>query len=210
MFGIALSKFLVPSVEGFTAGVLQGDWWIFNEGNFLRGMKNKLHNFIVPDATDREIANESDSKISELVSNISVAGTSNSTISSSPPSGLSEPSTPVSATLSKSPTTVSPVSENSALAVVASIHQNPNWLKDLKTNFKAEIVDVCSSKSKQAAENDEYIEVTRTELIIILHLKFFQDEEEFKRVRNEILNSAMKYLKKVFGGTKNPGTVYLL
>ena len=69
---------------------------------------------------------------------------------------------------------------------------------------------MCSTKSKQAAENDEYIEVTRTELIIILHLKFFQDEEEFKRVRNEILNSAMKYLKKVFGGTKNPGTVYLL
>ena len=40
-----------------------------------------------------------------------------------------------------------------------SAHQNPNWLSDLKKNFYSEIIQPCSVKTKEAAENDEYIQV---------------------------------------------------
>ena len=38
-------------------------------------------------------------------------------------------------------------------------HKFPNWLSDLKKNFKEEIVDPCSAKVREAVENDVYIEV---------------------------------------------------
>ena len=71
----------------------------------------------------------------------------------------------------------------------STIHQNPNWLADLKTNFTTEIISVCSARTKSAVENNENIE----------------DSRENDRVRNEILSNLMDKLMNIFGCEGKPG-----
>lgn len=40
-----------------------------------------------------------------------------------------------------------------------TIHSNPNWLPDLKKNFMTEIIEPCSTKTKEAVRANAYIEV---------------------------------------------------
>ena len=40
-----------------------------------------------------------------------------------------------------------------------TVHQNPSWCRDLKINFKREVIDPCSARAREAVENDELIEV---------------------------------------------------
>ena len=63
--------------------------------------------------------------------------------------------------VASSSTTMSPATAVSRPRpdVSPSVHQNPDWLKQLKANFKAEIILPCSARCREAAENDEYIEV---------------------------------------------------
>ena len=41
----------------------------------------------------------------------------------------------------------------------SNIHQNPDWLKELKINFHTEIISPCSARTRQAVDGDEYVEV---------------------------------------------------
>ena len=70
-----------------------------------------------------------------------------------------------------------------------NIHQNPNWLKDLKRNFKEEIIDKCSARTISAVNENEYI----------------SEPKEFLRVKNEIVNTVLDKLKKVHGSVGKPG-----
>ena len=40
-----------------------------------------------------------------------------------------------------------------------TVHQQPNWLQDLKKNFHAKVFDICSARTREAVVNNEYIEV---------------------------------------------------
>ena len=42
-----------------------------------------------------------------------------------------------------------------------NIHQHPDWLKELKSNFHQEIIVPCSARTRQAVDADEYVEVGR-------------------------------------------------
>lgn len=44
-------------------------------------------------------------------------------------------------------------------AVSSTVHQNPNWLSQLKKSFNTEIIEPCSARARHAVTNDEYIEV---------------------------------------------------
>ena len=44
----------------------------------------------------------------------------------------------------------------------SNIHQNPDWLKQLKINFHTEIISPCSARTRQAVDGDEYVEVWLT------------------------------------------------
>ena len=39
-------------------------------------------------------------------------------------------------------------------------HTNPNWLRNLKTNYNSDVVDKCSQRTRQAIEMNEDIKVT--------------------------------------------------
>ena len=47
-----------------------------------------------------------------------------------------------------------------------SVHQNPNWLKELKKNMFLEIIDPCSARTKSAVRSDKYIVVSKLNLMI--------------------------------------------
>ena len=44
-------------------------------------------------------------------------------------------------------------------ALTPTVHSNPDWARQLKSNFKAEVIDTCSSRAQKAANVDQYIEV---------------------------------------------------
>ena len=102
--------------------------------------------------------------------------------SSSPVSASAFPTSPLSCAGSKSPpwspTTIAAVAEAPRLpdtpvsrpkhGMSPINHQFPDWLSDLKKNFKAEIVEPCSARTREAVENDDYIEVGHFDLLYIL------------------------------------------
>ena len=61
-------------------------------------------------------------------------------------------------------------------------HTNPNWLVNLKSNFKEVVIDPCSVKTRNAVNNDEEITTPR----------------DYRAVKNEIVNSVLNYLKTMF------------
>ena len=72
-----------------------------------------------------------------------------------------------STSTSSTPTTRTAISPSTPTAKLISslpvtpttVHQNPDWLKTLVNNFQSEIIDACSSRTKIAAKNDEYVQV---------------------------------------------------
>ena len=70
-----------------------------------------------------------------------------------------------------------------------NVRLNPNWLRDLKKDFKSEVIEPCSRRVQNATEANEYI----------------RDEKEFTRVRNEIINSLFVKLKELYGSSDQPG-----
>ena len=67
-------------------------------------------------------------------------------------------------------------------------HNNPNWLSDLKRGFKSEIIGQCSSRTKTAVSNNEYI----------------KENYEFRKVKAEILSATMERVRTVFGTAEKP------
>jgi len=85
-------------------------------------------------------------------------------------------------------TLAAPVNSSKAPPASSSPHTNPNWLKDLTSNFLAVVVDKCSTRVKQAIETNEVIE----------------DLSEHKLVWNEILNTTVVHLMDIFGEISVP------
>ena len=54
-------------------------------------------------------------------------------------------------------------------------------------------------------ENDELIEVVLDDNSNYSIASYEQDDKEFERVRNEVVNSVMKKLRSIFGGVGKPG-----
>ena len=67
-------------------------------------------------------------------------------------------------------------------------HTNPTWLKDLKKNFKKDVIERCSVKVREAVEKDAKIE----------------DMREKRLVRNIIINTTVDRLIEIFGGVSRP------
>lgn len=70
----------------------------------------------------------------------------------------------------------------------SSAHSNPDWLKNMKRDFKTEIISKCSMKVREAIENKLKIE----------------DIRERKSVRNEIINTLVAAVSRIFGGVSRP------
>ena len=106
------------------------------------------------------------------------------------PPSIGHQQSPAAATL---PPTVTPEPAEirqggSSASAGSSAHSNPDWLKDLKKNFKKEIIGKCSMKVQEAVENNHDV----------------KDAREIKAVRNEIMNTVVGHVVKIFGGVSRP------
>ena len=72
-------------------------------------------------------------------------------------------------------------------------HTNPDWLKDIKKNFKSAVIEKCSQKVQDAVENNTKISDIRTK----------------KEVRNSIINETVSCLLDIFGGVGKPGVAQM-
>merc|ERR1719318_1339357 len=67
-------------------------------------------------------------------------------------------------------------------------HTNPDWLRDLRKNFKSEIIDKCAVNVREAVDKNKTIE----------------DLRERRDIRNTIINSVVSHLVKIFGEVSKP------
>lgn len=88
------------------------------------------------------------------------------------------------------PTTSHSLEETSQIPGTSgsTAHCNPSWLKDLKRNMKSELIGRCSLQVQEAVENNTQIENIR----------------ERKSVRNDIINTLVSAVVKIFGGVSRP------
>ena len=109
-------------------------------------------------------------------------------MSSSPPSSEASFSTATGSFSSQEsfPTEETPDEHGPGSSKTA--HTNPTWLKDLKKNFKRDIIERCSVKVREAVEKDAKIE----------------DLREKRVVRNTIINTTVDRLVEIFGGVSRP------
>ena len=78
--------------------------------------------------------------------------------------------------------------ESESAPAQSTSHTQPNWLNHLKKNMKTEIIDQCSSRTRQSVEDNEYI----------------VNDYDFKKVKAEIISMLMDKIRKVFGGVGKP------
>ena len=57
-----------------------------------------------------------------------------------------------------SSSSASPRAASKTISAV-TIHQNPGWLEEMKKNIQEQIIFACSSRTREAVEQNEYIEV---------------------------------------------------
>ena len=141
------------------SGVLDEDWWIFNEGLALGFCLFffQQHFFTEPvDKTDDDLETQTQSSFGEPSHPASPSKSHTRSASPGPPSRTASPGPPLAPTTPTTPTT--PVARPSDL-LSPTVYKNPDWLRELKATFKPEIIDVCSVKAREAAEANKYIEV---------------------------------------------------
>ena len=81
-------------------------------------------------------------------------------------------------------------SENAPSPVaVASPHLNPNWLRDLKTNFSCVIIEKLSQKVKDAVQENR---------------NFENDKRGKRETRQSIIYGVLDYIIDIFGGIGRP------
>ena len=71
----------------------------------------------------------------------------------------------------------------------STAHTNPEWLKELKRNFKSDVIEKCSRDVQDAVENNTKLKNKRTK----------------KEVRNSLINQTVSCLLDIFGGFDKPG-----
>ena len=108
--------------------------------------------------------NEQNITMQNTLGKIVISSPSVSGISSRPetPTGLNSPSSPASPKSYPEPSRRAPGTPSTPVARPKSaltVHQDPEWMKKLKCNFKAEIIEPCSARVKRSVEDDLYIEV---------------------------------------------------
>ena len=77
-------------------------------------------------------------------------------------SGSMSPSLPILSVTSSPPPAVASVPGKKLSAGKKTVHQQPNWLQELKKSFRSKIIEICSAKTRHAVDNNEYIEVSLT------------------------------------------------
>ena len=208
-FLLSFGKDLVPSIKGYTAKK-EDDKWIFCEkGSRLICLITAFLNILFTEKVNDNLSDDDadqllqkdvqDSLQQDQPINMNIITVDSPSVSSNVSSPCT-PSSPPAGPLRLPPST--PVSRPKC---ALTVHQDQDWLKKLKANFKVEIIDPCSAKANRAVENDEYIEV----LILknkqgLGNLNIYKDDREFLKIRNEILNSLMTKLKEIFAGDR-PG-----
>ena len=94
-----------------------------------------------------------------IISSPSVTGISSRSETST---GFNTPSSPASPASYPEPSRRAPDIPSTPVArpkTALTVHQDPEWMKKLKCNFKAEIIEPCSARVKRSVEDDLYIEV---------------------------------------------------
>ena len=78
----------------------------------------------------------------------------------SPVAATVNTSSPVAATMNTSSPVASTVNTSLPRALVATtVHEQPDWLQQLKDNFSQEIISPCSAITRSAVEKNMYIQV---------------------------------------------------
>ena len=160
------SSHLIPEVKGF-AGHLAEGWWIFKQG-FTRVIGSIAYFTIYFQDEQRSTLENTTKSSKNTLANNSLANESLAEESLADESFADE-------IFVNNPDTATEVSSvpleivedgsgaaSSSRAVVsepATVHQQPNWLQDLKKKFYAEIISSCSARTMRAVELDEFIEV---------------------------------------------------
>ena len=147
---MSFGKNLEPSVVGYDAELV-GDRWIFNEGLIFFGNSSPKVVFIVVKEEDEVNDSFEAGMESSGVESLSIVSPSGSSVTSPAPA----------ARPSSSPTTPSTPVSRPRTDYTPGIHTDPDWLKKLKANFKAEVIVPCSERVRSAVETDLYIEVVR-------------------------------------------------
>ena len=149
-FKVEFSKVLVPTIEGYD-GRNDNDWWTFEIP-----VSAKSKSLDQSSSRFNEWGTHSSTNVMQDVTDVDfnfVA--SNSCQQSEPSSSHSNMASPA-IDFDSSLTDVDSVSNTST----PSVHKNPNWLKELKSNFYAKIIDPCSARTKSAVQSDKYINVS--------------------------------------------------
>ena len=169
-FNFEFSKFLDPAVQGYRGifDKIEG-FWIFNLTGFIsiiRASSESLfftgseHDLSLPKGAKRlKVLPSYESDFSQPIDLDTSATSSTLELDLSLGAEASSASSPPPS--SESLAGPSPFSGGTA-----TVHQQPDWLRQLKRNFNKEVVAVCSSRTREAVENNEYIQVVMHALMI--------------------------------------------
>lgn len=153
---MSISKCLLPSIDGFTRKYQDG-WWIFTDSSVSDTSLTQASCGPNTDVLALEKPSQPDSSATGMPSASGCGSSFSDDILNIPPvpiASSSPKSKMLPIELSKSKTL--PMELNSQNSTV---HQNPNWLYELKENFKDKIIASCSARTKEAVECNAYIEV---------------------------------------------------
>lgn len=73
-----------------------------------------------------------------------------------------------------------------------TVHENPNWLFSLKTNFADQVVNTCSVRTTTAVSNNEDVELLK----------------EHADIKTELLRSVCSKIRSTLAGVRMPSKVY--
>ena len=166
VFGLTFGRDLALSLQGYSGQLDEaGKRWVFQEGLILRHKYKLLLNTISDDVAEL-YGDEKEQNISmqNTLGKIDILSPSVSGISSPPETstGFNSPSSPASPAPYLDPSRRTPGTPSTPVARPKSaltVHQDPEWMKKLKCNFKAEIIEPCSARVIRSVEDDLYIEV---------------------------------------------------
>ena len=168
------SKCLTPGLKGFDGHLKDGIWIFQKRGEVLI----KLIYFHNLDAAAKSFDAEADTASLNVGSSCSSSealveartAPSEESFTMSEGGGLGEgrtevedmtgfsdeESAPPPSVASSSSASPRPVSKTTS---ALTVHQNPGWLEEMKKNIQEQIIFACSSRTREAVEQNEYIEV---------------------------------------------------
>ena len=162
-FKVQFSKVLVPTIEGYD-GRNDNDWWTFEIP-----VSAKSKSLDQSSSRFNELGTHSSTSVMQEVTDVDSNYMASNSSDQSVPSSSHSNMASLAIDCDSSLTDVDSVLNTST----PSVHKNPNWLKELKSNFYAEIIDPCSARTKSAVQSDKYIKVSVFFINFVIFLMIF-------------------------------------